>query len=374
MSETTPIHTPGALLRSLLDERGWTQEELALITNCSRQSISAILAGRSGVTAEMAVSLAAAFGNEPSEWLRLDMERQLSLVEGDASDVERRMRLFEIAPVRDMQRRGWISETKKLEELEEELKDFFEVKGELDEDIGFPVAARRTVKLPHLNRSERAWCFRARQLAREVHVQRYNPAHMETARKKLRIAAAYAKEAFRVPQILADCGIRYVVVEPLPGARIDGAAFWLDESSPVIAMSTRYDRIDNFWFTLMHEFSHIRHQDSLSVDNDIDEAARSSANSEEECEKRANEEASASLIPPDELDSFIRRVGPLYSKPRIIQLAHRLKIHPGIIVGQLYHKGEIGPSANREMLAKVRNSVLETAIVDGYGRLVPSDL
>lgn len=374
MADHDTITSPGDLLRSLLDERGWTQEELALITNCSRQSISAILSGRSGITAEMATALAAAFNNEPSEWLRLDMERQLALVKGDASDVEKRVKLFEIAPVRDMQRRGWIADTKELDELEGELKHFFEVKDNLDEDIGFPVAMRRTIKLPHLNRAERAWCFRARQLARAIHGEKFNAAHIETTRKKLRIAAAYAKEAYKVPQILAESGIRYVVVEPLPGARIDGAAFWLDESTPVIAMSVRFDRIDNFWFTLMHEFAHIKNQDTLSVDNDIDDAARSSKTLEEDTERRANEEASASLIPPHELDSFIRRVGPLYSKPRIIQLAHRLKIHPGIIVGQLYHKGEIGPSANREMLAKVRNTVIETAIVDGWGQTVLNDL
>lgn len=374
MTDTNPIQTPGTLLRSLLDERGWTQEELALITDCSRQSIHAILTGRSGVTAEMATALAAAFGNEPSEWLRLDMERQLSLVKDDASEVEKRVRLFELAPVRDMQRRGWIADTKELEELEDELKRFYEVSGSLDEDIGFPVRARRTVKLSNLNRAERAWCFRARYLARAVHVNKFNPTRLESTRKKLRALAAYAKEAYRAPQILAESGIRFVIVEPLPGARIDGAAFWLDDTSPVIAMSVRYDRVDNFWFTLMHELAHISNQDTLSVDNDIEDGIKGAAKSEEADEKRANEEAAASLIPPQELDSFIRRVGPLYSKPRIIQFAHRVKIHPGIIVGQLFHKGEIGPSANREMLAKVRNVVIETALTDGWGRIIPPDL
>ena len=373
MANSTPNILPGDLLRSLLDERGWTQEELALITNRSRNAIYEILTGRSGITAEMATALAAAFGNEPSEWLRLDMERQLSLVKGEAAnEVEKRVRLFDVAPVRDMQRRGWITDTKQLDELEDELKRFYEVDDSLDEDIGFPVATRRTMKLPHLNRAERAWCFRARHLARAVRAAKFNPSSIESTQNKLRKVAAYAKETYRVPQILADGGIRFVIVEPLPGARIDGAAFWLDETIPVIAMSVRYDRVDNFWFTLMHECAHIKNQDTLSVDNDIEEGMKDASKSEGASEKRANEESAASLIPPSELNSFIRRVGPMYSKPRIIQFAHRLKIHPGIIVGQLYHKGEIGPSANREMLAKIRNAVIETALTDGWGRIVPN--
>ena len=70
------------------------------------------------------------------------------------------------------------------------------------------------------------------------------------------------------------------------------------------------------------------------------------------------------------MDSFIRRVGPLYSKQRIVQFAHRVKIHPGIIVGQLQNRDEIGYSANREMLTKVREVVAQTALTDGWGRTI----
>ena len=65
---------------------------------------------------------------------------------------------------------------------------------------------------------------------------------------------------------IADYGIRFIVVEPLPGIKVDGVALWLDNESPVIGVSVRFDRIDAFWFTLMHEFSHIYHGDALSFD------------------------------------------------------------------------------------------------------------
>jgi HTH-type transcriptional regulator/antitoxin HigA len=87
-------------------------------------------------------------------------------------------------------------------------------------------------------------------------------------------------------------------------------------------------------------------------------------------ERRASEEAASTLIPKAEMDSFVLRAGPLYSKARINQFAQRMRIHPGIIVGQLQHRGEVGWSANREMLVKVRHIVTPVAPTDGWGHLI----
>jgi HTH-type transcriptional regulator/antitoxin HigA len=206
-------------------------------------------------------------------------------------------------------------------------------------------------------------------MAQTLLVKLFDRAKLDQAEQKLRILAAYPKEARHLPKVLAEYGIRFVVVEPIAGAKIDGAAFWLDEDSPVIAVSGRFDRIDAFWFTVMHEFSHIRHEDSLSVDSElVGESDATTILVKDEVEMRADKEAAAALIPSEEMDSFIRRLGPLYSKERIVQFAHRIKIHPGIIVGQLQYRGEIGYSAHREMLAKVRSTIIETSLTDGWGR------
>ena len=57
--------------------------------------------------------------------------------------------------------------------------------------------------------------------------------------------------------ILAESGVRFVIVEALPQAKIDGVCFWLDKQAPVIGLSMRYNRIDNFWFVLRHEIEHV---------------------------------------------------------------------------------------------------------------------
>ncbi len=364
---TSPLH-PGEILKEKLKERGWTQEELAAITGRSRKTINNVSIGNSSVTPDMAVSLAAAFGNSPEEWLKWDYLYRLATTDrSDTSDVEKKARLYEIAPVRDMQRRGWIDERSPVES---ELQRFFAVDS-LESDLIFPVALRAPSPLTGLNAAERAWCFHAKRLAAALVVQQFKRSRLKGAIEELRILAAFPKEAADVPKVLSKYGIRFVVVEPLPGCKIDGAMFWLDETSPVIAVSIRFDRNDSFWFTVMHELMHVRHRDTASVDTDLVGGEHEMpVLVQNDMEARANKAASDALIPHREIESFIRRVGPLYSKQRIIQFSHRVKIHPAIVVGQLQKRREIGYHANREMFAKIRSVVTDTALTDGWGRTV----
>jgi HTH-type transcriptional regulator/antitoxin HigA len=364
--------SPGERLRELLGEKQWTQEELAEITGRSRQQIIDILNGERGISPEMAIALAATFKTTPDYWMKLDSTYRLSQASESAAPVEQRVRVFEFAPVKDMQRRGWIKSTKNVAEIQEELERFFGVES-LDQIPEFPVATRRSAPLTDLTSSQRAWCFRARQLAEAIQVPSFDPSQIGELKRELRTLAAYPAEASRVPDLMRKYGIRFVVIEPLPSSKMDGAAFWLDENSPVIAVSLRFDRIDYFWFTLMHECAHIENKDCLSVDTDLAVEDREQPLMKDAAERRADEAAAASLIPPEEMDSFIRRVGPIYARPNIIQFAHRIKIHPGIIVGQLQHLAEMGFKANRNLLPKVREHIVSTALADGWGTDISPD-
>lgn len=355
----------------MLDSKGWTQEVLASVTGLSRTTISSVVAGRSGVSADMAARLAKAFGNRPDEWQKWDADYQLSLVSSDHEVIARLAQLHELAPIPQMQKRGWIKPTNDPVELEAELERFYG--GSISQGVMFPVATLRTDTLSDLNAAEKAWCFRARQLADAVvHVAPFDPGRLPAAEKKLRQLAAYPKEAERLTEILAYYGIRFVVVEPLPGAKMDGAAFWIGHS-PVIAVSARWDRIDAFWFTVMHEFMHIKNHDAYSWDvNLVTEGDHGIAIrvSGDAAEQRANDQAANALVPKAELDSFIKRTSPLYAATGIVQFAHRVQMHPGIIVGQLQHRGELRYSSHRSFLAKVRKYVIETALTDGWGRSI----
>lgn len=361
--------SPGDYIREELERRDWGQDDLARILGRSPSRVNELILGRQAVSPEIAAELAACLGGTPESWLQREIAYRLGSSDPDTADVRRRARLYGLAPIKELQKRGWIQSVGDPDAIEHELLRLFEIES-LDDEPHLPGVARKTSPAAELTVTQRAWCFRVRQIARSILTSEYKPDRLAACARELRKAAAYSQETGKVPVILASYGIRFVVVEPLLGGKIDGIATWLDEISPVIGISIRYDRIDSFWHTVCHELSHVRHCDKLSVDTDIGDLSSPSLDVKPAMERRADAEACDTLIPTDELQSFIKRIGPIYSKERINQLANRLKIHPGIIVGQLQHRGEIGYASNREMLVKVRHIVTPVALTDGWGHTI----
>lgn len=371
---TNEHRTPGEYIRDELKARGWTQDDLARVLERPLPTVNEIIQAKRAIMPEMAKALGSAFGNSPEVWMERETNFRLSLVEDKGMDaVRKRSRLFELAPVKDLQKRGWIRATDDPDIIEQDIKALFEIQN-LDDEPELTAVMRKTDPLSSLTPSQRSWCFRVRQLARYIAVSEYREDRLPQCSRELRKLAAFSKEVKKVPDILARYGIRFVVVEPLPGSKLDGMATWLDRDKPVIGMSLRFDRIDGFWHTLCHELKHIENRDELSVDESVSDPGDIQLRVKPEMERRADEGAASMLIDPDELKSFILRVGPLYSKERINQFANRLKIHPGIIVGQLQHRCEIGYHANREMLVKVRQSLTPVALTDGWGHSVDERL
>jgi HTH-type transcriptional regulator/antitoxin HigA len=357
--------TPGAAIREALGSKGWTQTDLSQVIGKTQAALNEVIQGKRRITPEMAIALATALGTSPEHWMQLDANYWLARADSQTEEVARRARLYSLAPIKDLERRGWIAKTKDADALESELKTFFDVTSfETEPRIG--ASAKKTDRSAALNIAQRAWAFRAKQLAKAVRVSDYSEAKFKAAIKKLQKLLAWPEHVRKVPEILADCGIRFVVIEPLPHTRIDGVAFRLDDNSPVVAMSMRFDRIDNFWHVLGHELSHVFHNDDPSVDADMSAEDRP-PESTDEIESRANREAAATWIDTAELSSFVSRVGPLYSRDKLNQFANRLRIHPGIIVGQLQNCGEIQFRAFRDCLVKVRHIVTGVALTDGWG-------
>jgi len=367
--QTPEMTPPGVYIREELEKRGWTQADLAKILDRPLPTINEIIQGKKSIMPEMAVALGMAFGTEPEVWLQRDSEYQLSLIDDQDPDVQHRAKMYDFAPVKDMERRRWIKPTRTIKDLEKELCNFFNVTS-LEEEPRLTTSARQTFKAADLTISQKAWCFRGARLAQTVHTKPFRQTNLNAGLEELRKLTDYQDKIRQIPAFMANLGIRLVVVEGLPRSRIDGAAFWLNDDVPVILLSLRYDRIDCFWHTLYHECSHILHRDAQSIDSDI--VGETRAELTEEFEKRADKEAAAFLIDPQKLRSFVIRVKPFYSKVRIVQFAHRMQVHPGIVTGQLQHLKEIGWGANREMLVKIREAITKTALTDGWGRATPA--
>jgi HTH-type transcriptional regulator/antitoxin HigA len=358
------------MIKQELSERGWTQADLSKIMGRNPATVNQIITGKVPINAETAKQLGEAFGRDAAYWLNLETAFRLSLAADPSSAVRRNARLYEIAPVREMEKRGWISHTKSAEELEAQLCKFYII-GSIDEEPPLAPAARAsgTISGEEVSALRLAWAYRAFHMAKSTHTTEYVPSKFAELTTHLRRLLPNPEEVRKVPKLLADYGIRLVIVQHLPKSRIDGAAFWMTPTAPVIAMSLRYDRIDGFWHTLMHELSHIKHsegQGRIHVDEDIAEPGGESQT--DDIETRANEEAAEMLVPRARLDSFILRMKPLFYKDRIIQFSNRMGVHPGVVVGQLQHRGELEYRHNRDMLVNVRDHLIGVALTDGWGQ------
>jgi len=374
MSERVPVEVlpPGDLIREELLERGWIQADLARILGRPPSVLNQIITGKRSITPATARELAAAFGTSAQFWLNLEAAYRLSIAGEPDDGIGRRAHLYDIAPIKEMEKRHWIRKTKSATELESQLKQFFGVES-LKEPPHVKLAARASVRTgEEITAAQWAWCRRVAQLGLAVHASRFTERAFKEGRIRLRNLMAHAEEVRRVPKILAHMGIRFVVVQHLPKTRIDGAALWIGAKHeyPVIALSMRYDRIDWFWHTLSHELSHILNRDGYTLDTDLVRAQTGGQTTRSEVEVRADIEAADFVIPSGKLNSFIVRRKPLYSKKSIIQFAHTMRVHPGLVVGQLQHSSEIDYAANREMLVKVRHLLIDTAMADGWGKTV----
>jgi HTH-type transcriptional regulator/antitoxin HigA len=158
---------------------------------------------------------------------------------------------------------------------------------------------------------------------------------------------------------LAKVGVRVVVVPRLPNTHIDGAMFWLRADAPVVAISLRFDRIDSFWFTLMHELAHVcqGYAKEGVLDMNLISESHPVTESKPEYEKKADRLASNWLVPHDLLDDFIRSTKPFYSRNSIVRFASKAGVHPGIVVGRLHYLREMKYSNLRDMLKKVSSSL-----------------
>jgi len=135
-------------------------------------------------------------------------------------------------------------------------------------------------------------------------------------------------------ELLREYGIQVIVERHLSHTYLDGAAIMVDRLKPVIGLTLRYDRIDSFWFTLMHELAHValhlENEDDVYYD-DLDVEAE-----DDPREREANQFAGEALIPFDIWEKSVARH--LRSPQAAELLANQLGIHPAIVAGRMQHE------------------------------------
>jgi HTH-type transcriptional regulator/antitoxin HigA len=358
----TNVPPPGQFIKEELDARGLAQRDLAYILGTNEQVITRLISGKYGISPEMAKALGKAFDVNPELFVNLQTAYDMARAPDPDPGVERRARLQNVYPVREMINRGWLKDTDATK-IELQMALFFKVANANEVTVAY--AAKKTNSGEEATPAQIAWLYRVLQIADSIPAKPYSEKLLRAHLERLRALTTEPEEVRFVPSFLEECGVRFIIVEGLPGGKIDGVCCWLNSTSPVIGMSLRFDRIDNFWFVLRHEIEHVlrghgRKQEIIDVNLD-----RVMKNPSLE-EAQANAAAAEFCVPQDKLESFIVRKSPLFSERDILAFAKSMRIHPGLVVGQLQRKTERWDFLKRHQV-KIRQFITRVAITDGWG-------
>jgi HTH-type transcriptional regulator/antitoxin HigA len=331
-----PIGYPSPIeaIRFRMEQGGLSPRDLVPFLG-SRAKVSEILSGKRQLTMQMARVLHANLGIPADVLLQQPGGELLSALEG----IE-----WQRFPLAAMVKRGWITtQPSLLTHAEAIMRDLIRRAG--GEHV-LPAALYRKNDHARANAKMdpyalKAWCWEVLSRANTMSLPLVYKSGTVDLAFLLQVAKlSWSAEGPRLAQeFLAKHGIHLVCVEHLPRTHLDGAALQLADSTPVIGLTLRYDRLDNFWFCLLHELAHIgRHMDGKRDEAFIDDLSLRDVEGipRDPKEEEADEWAEKALIP--EAVWQTSRVKDHPSPLAVVELAQRLGIHPAIVAGRVRHE------------------------------------
>lgn len=371
---------PGSYIAEELEARGWAQADLAFILGADAGQLNRLIKGKTGITPDTAVLLGEAFDVPAGFFMNLQKAYDLKRAKQADPGVKARASWLSVFPVREMMKRGWI-EAAEPHLLDLQMLRFFG-KPRV-EDIPFvgsalvvPHAAKKS-SYEDVTPIQYVWLHRVRKIAEQMMGgEAYSEDRLRLVLPQIRAHMLDKDDLSRIPHLLATAGVRFVVVEALAGSKIDGVCVWIDDQ-PVIGVSLRLDRMDNFCFVLRHEIEHVLRRDGREASfTPVDEFTPDFFESKHdlpECERIANAAASDFCIPRSQLDSFIARKSPFISERDMLAFASRMEINPAVVVGQIHYRTKKYEWL-RKYLWPIRPHLMKWRYVDGWDHSLPTGL
>jgi HTH-type transcriptional regulator/antitoxin HigA len=243
-------------------------------------------------------------------------------------------------PLKEMMERGCFGEThfnaQQLKEYAEDLMRKFM------QDLLPKQVSQAFMRAPMHQRGDRqademallAWRLFVLHKARAVAVgKHYRPGIITRAwLRELVKLSAFDEGPKLAREYLARHGITLVIAKHFKGTFLDGAAI-LDGDRPIVALTLRHDRLDNFWFVLLHELAHVAKHLSPESPVFMDDLDRKD---QQDVEAQADAMAMEALIPAKAWqDATVRTT---LSTSDAKALAEKLGIHVAIVAGRLRHE------------------------------------
>ena len=326
--------SPGTILKEYMDARGLTQKKLAEITESSERHISNLINGKIRLTEDFALKLEDVFLDVKAEfWANLETAYRLYLLRNEETEIKN---LKSIAKEFSF---NYIFKGMKLSLNEQavrmlellQLDSFEEVDSKLNqlqysfmEEGGDKKAIYLWLKL----------CEEELEIQNDFELLKSfsidNLVNGLDNFKKLMYTQDYGLACNNMRRFSNNLGIAFVILDATPNSKIRGATKSIS-NRPVIFLSTRYKRLDTFFFAFMHEVAHILQGDITENKYII------SLESDEEL--YANSFARNYFIDPNLYNEFIKKhpIQDLLCERDIISFSKLHKIIPDILLGYLEH-------------------------------------
>lgn len=337
---------PGDTISDLLEERDWTQVELAQRMGYTTKHISLLINGEASVTTETALKLECVLGGTAGFWLAREAqyrEALLRLEEGER--LANWVGWLDKLPLKELMNTNAIAKQRNVARnrpaLVKELLRFFGVASpdEWAKHYGeMQVAFRRTRETQSDIGAISAWLRLGEIEAEKFDGPKYDKAKFEQALNYIRSLTVLPPQDFspRLHELCRESGVALVLVPAIPRSHVSGVARWLNPHKPLIQLSLYGKSNDKFWFSFFHEAAHILKHGKKAVF--LDEIDGKNIDSMEE--REANEWAGTILVP----SKYSAELPLLRTKESVCAFAEKLSVHPGIVVGRLQHDGLIDNS------------------------------
>ncbi len=294
----------------------------------SRSRVSEILSGKRQLTLDMVRALSNGLGI-PAE----------VLIKKPCIEEDSEYQSWDNRLISEMDARGYFGKDSKKYSKVELLENFFSIIGSPAQLVGMARKSNfRSSPLTDKHALE-AWAVCVIRKAKKITVSKKYKQGIIDIKFMQELAKLSVKENSPVlaQEYLKKYGIILVVEPHFSKTYLDGAAILINKNNPIIGLTLRYDRLDNFWFTLMHELAHLaKHYDS-GITLFYDELEGIKVIDIDEREQEADSLAEEALLPKAKWEVSPAKLIP--SSLAANSLAQELGVHVTIIAGQIRHKG-----------------------------------
>jgi HTH-type transcriptional regulator / antitoxin HigA len=241
-------------------------------------------------------------------------------------------------PIREMIRKGWLKKQDSAARLVKEAQALWEVR---EPDFSFlekraEPCFRRSAERKHYEKYYAlAWTQKAVLGARKLKLPPFDRALAKSFGSELSALSLDAAGSERLIEGLKKAGVGFLVLSHLSKTYLDGAVLFV-KGNPCVFWTGRYDRNDNFWFTMAHELAHVALGHLRSEGDEILDDLKEEAADDRE---RAADKLTERFLRGPEILEFCEPYRQYLSKERIERCAKALGMHPGIVVSRLQHEG-----------------------------------